>query len=618
MCGICGTLSARALPEATTSAMLDALTHRGPDEGGVQKAGPAVLGNRRLRVLDLTDAGRQPMREGSNWLAYNGEVYDFQEHRARLEKMGHTFRTGTDTEVILKLYAEEGADFLRGIRGIFAIALWDDEKQELLLARDPLGVKPLYYANLAEHGLVFASEVRAILASGLLDAKLDREALLGYVLFGSVQEPTTLIEGVRSLPPGHLLVARVVDGRLEGASRPYWEPLEARDNAPNAGGLPALLEEAVRLQLVSDAPIGAFLSGGIDSAAIVSLAAGAKADLRAVTLGFDDDSYDESGRAARIAAEVGARHAIERISASDALLLLPEAVGAFDQPSMDGVNSWLVSRAARNAGLTVALSGLGGDELFAGYPTFTRHPLLSWIVSTRMASIAAPLVRFAPLSVDARRKLAAILGGASPLGDPYFTLRSLFTLGEARSLVLGDVAPEATAWGARAQDSLASARGLGPLDRVTYLELRHYTLSTLLRDADQMGMAHSLEVRVPLLDPKLVEYVLSIPAEAKRAGPPPKPLLREALGNKLPDGALRDGKKTFTLPFEVWLRGPLREVIERRFRDVPPGLVGAIDPEAVRDVWRAFCRGRTSWSRPWALYVLYEWAARNIPERGVA
>lgn len=641
MCGICGFATSAPVEARRAKDMLAAMRHRGPDEGGFAYVGASdevelvpddptstldattrlALGNRRLRVVDLSPAGRQPMTaaEGRYWIAYNGEVYNFRELRATLESKGHSFATRTDTEVILALYAHMGPAMVRELNGMFAFAIWDRATGTLFCARDHLGIKPFYYADLPEGGIVFASETRSLLASGLVEPRLDVDGLEGYLTFGSVQEPQTLFEGVRSLPPGSTLTLRA---RTDGSWEPpvieeYWDAATfARAPGDGKADLLPLLRDAVASQLVSDVPLGAFLSGGIDSSALASLAASVqRGELRTVTLAFDDPALDESKRAEAIARSVGASHTTVAISADEALRSLSAALDDIDLPTQDGINTWFVSRAARAAGLTVALAGVGGDELFAGYSTFRRTRALQRLVALGpLTRPLAPLAGLVARSPDQRRKLRALLRGDTPLGHAYFLQRAIFMPDDVRAL-LSARPRERSPWRERARRSVEATQGMDAVTAVSYLELRHYMLSTLMRDADAMSMAHSLEVRVPLLDHRLVAALLQTPGSKKLRAGAQKPLLVETLGDLLPSDSLREGKRTFTLPFEAWLRGPLRERVEARLSSAPPSLAGHLDGNTVVRVWESFLRGETAWSRPWALFVLYEWADRTFDKR---
>ncbi|MDR7544790.1 MAG: asparagine synthase (glutamine-hydrolyzing) [Armatimonadota bacterium] len=642
MCGIAGLYGPPLLAPEPVWRMVDRLRHRGPDDRGVHSPAPTVvLGSTRLSILDLSPAGQQPMsnEDGRVWVTFNGEVYNFRALRADLERRGHVFRSQTDTEVVVHAYEEWGAGCVGRLRGMFAFAIADareagpqGEGARLLLARDPLGIKPLYYAT-AGGRLLFASEVRALLASGLAPRRLSTEGLAAYLLWGSVAEPLTLVDGVRSLPPGHRLTAQVNDGALRVEVEPYWRlPVapagrdgmadSARDESVAA--LRRLLAETVGLHLVADVPVGVFLSGGVDSTCVATLAAEAHGAISTVTVTFPEEAdRNEAALARETARRLGTRHHEVVLTGQEALRRLDEAVAALDQPSMDGINTYFVSWGARQAGLKVALSGLGGDELFGGYTTFVAVPRLEALAAlARRAPLpakwAARATRALPgLSPDARGKVADLLAAPDLLPHPYALARALFPPHRVLALLNGTAAAAPGGpWADRLADLAARSRELGPFGRVSTLELGTYLVNTLLRDTDAMSMAHSLEVRVPFIDREVVEFVASLPDawRAGRLGPRrgAKALLLEALGDRLPEAVVRGRKRTFTLPWERWLRGPLRGRVEEGIEAIPEPLRLFLDPVEVRAVWRDFLARRTGWSRPWALYVLNEWVRRHL------
>jgi asparagine synthase (glutamine-hydrolysing) len=628
--------------------MSGALQHRGPDEEGFlindPRAVGLALGMRRLSIIDLP-GGHQPAWNEAKDVAviFNGEIYNFRELRARLTSLGHHFATQSDTEILVHGWEEWGEDCLTELRGMFAFALLDLRKRYataplLFLARDPLGIKPLYYTQTPD-GFAFASEVRALLAGGATQKRISQDALTSYLLFGSVSEPVTLLEGVFSLPPGHRMLLYVPERRRTPRARPWWDPARSpaardtqkpRDFSSAAKRLRPLLEDAVRAHLIADVPVGLFLSSGLDSTAIAALAARTQPDFRSFTLAFPGTPYDEAPLARLVAARCRTRHSEVPLDGGAVLDRLDQALAALDQPTMDGINTYFVSWAAREVGLKVALSGLGGDELFAGYRTFADTPRLdrlvrlAWFAPTPLRRAVAPLLRalFArQSSSDATRKAldAWLLPDALP--HPYFFTRTLFPpsglprLTEPRfrpSTVNADgvtLEPTWLGWLERAADA---ARKLEPIGGVSWLEMRSYTASTLLRDTDSVSMAQSLEVRVPLLDTPLVEFMGSLPDGARQRTGTPKALLVEALSDILPPEILGQRKRTFTLPWEDWLRGPLRARLERSFADPAPAFAAHMHAEGVRSVWNAFLAEKTSWSRPWSLYVLNEWCRRQL------
>jgi asparagine synthase (glutamine-hydrolysing) len=650
VCGICGVAfaSRNADAESRVRAMTAAMEHRGPDEEGFlsgdARAPGLALGMRRLSIIDLA-GGHQPTWNETKDVAvvFNGELYNYRDLRERLSLCGHRFATQSDTEILVHAWEEWGEDFLTELRGMFAFALLDLRERYatapiLFLARDPLGIKPLYYTQTPE-GFAFASEVRALLASGAVPKRLSQDAVTACLLFGSVSEPVTLLEGVFSLPPGHRMLLHVPERRRTPRAQPWWDPVvssAAREprkprDLPSAGKkLRPLLEDAVRSHLIADVPVGLFLSSGLDSGAIAALAAQARGGIQSFTLTFPGTAFDEAELARLAANRFKTKHTEVPLSGESVLARLDEALAALDQPTMDGINTYFVSWAAREVGLKVALSGLGGDELFAGYQTFADTPRLSrliggaWYVPAALRRMTAPLVASLAAregSPDAARKAAAAWAYPDALPHPYFFARTLFPPGQLERIIEPRFRPSTVnadgvtlepTWLGWLERTAEEARKLEPVAGISWLEMRTYMASTLLRDTDAVSMARSLEVRVPLLDTPLVEFVWSLPDAARRRPGAQKALLVEALGDLLPQEILTQRKRTFTLPWEAWLRGPLRARMEASFADPAPPLAAYLRPGGVRSVWTDFLAGKTTWSRPWSLYVLNEWCRRHL------
>ena len=619
--------------------MLAAIIHRGPDDEGVLNKPGAVLGMRRLSIIDLA-GGHQPVfnEDGTVGIVFNGEIYNFAQLRDTLEKTGHRFRTRSDTEVIVHAYEEWGERCVTHLRGMFAFALWDGRaghgEARVLLARDRLGIKPLYYA-IVDGALLFSSEVRSLLASGAVARRLARESIEAYLLFGSVVEPMTLVQGVFSLPPGHSVMVSCSEAR-KCKPAAYWDLPSAaaelrKSDLPKtlpeaARAARPLLEEAVRSHLIADVPLGFFLSSGLDSTALVALASQERKGLHTFTIVFPEQEFSESEIARRTAERFGAEHRELMVSGEDMVERLPQAVGALDQPSMDGINTYFVSWAARQAGLKVALSGLGGDEVFGGYPTFRMTPRVA--AAAGLARIVPPSLRRAMSDwlvgigregrsssrTDALRKFGAVWSGPDSLPHPYFFTRLLFTAQQIEYLCTKRKPAAPSLWRATLEQAAAGARQLGGDAGVSALEMRSYMLNTLLRDTDAMSMHHSLEVRVPLLDHPLVEFVTALPDSARRRSGLPKALLAESLGKLLPREVIDQPKRTFTFPWRRWLRGPLGLEVAMRLGSITPSLAEVLDREEVYSVWRGFLMGRTGWARPWSLFVLNEWVRCHLDE----
>ena len=635
MCGIAGAWFFRggADPldqEAAVGKMVEAMGHRGPDGRGVVRCTSTdelgrpvpTLGHARLSIIDLSERGRQPMASPRRpiWVTYNGEIYNFQELRRMLEHDGCAFHSESDTEVLLQGYEKWGRAVVDRLRGMFAFAIWDGTTGELLLARDRLGIKPMYVYR-DSRCLLFASEVRALLASGVVPRRLDLVALDQFLAYQSVPAPRTLVRDVAMLRAGRTVLAGASGSSEE---REYWDPASrASTEAKTVDRLAAtrrihdLLAESVRLHLVSDVPVGVFLSGGIDSGALVSLIRQAGIAPRTFTVTCPATTEDEGPAARSVAEAFETDHSEIVLQPDDLCRELPIALSGVDHPSGDGINTFIVAKAVRQAGLKVALSGLGGDELFGGYPSFRRLGRL--VPYSRFWAYAPPEIRAAAASAVrtlggssiASGKTAALLESDGSLPQMFPVMRQVFSRPERQSL-LGhartDAISEADPYIALLEDARSRLAGLGTLASISYAEARTYMHDVLLRDADQMSMRHGLEVRVPLLDHVLVEYLMGLSDETRGDTSSPKALLVESLGAPLPSVCLGP-KRGFVLPFEAWMRGPLRAFCETRLG--PEGLAGrgAVRGDPVQSIWRAFLAGsgRTTWSRPWTLVALDAW-----------
>ena len=635
MCGIAGIIGieSRDGGEGILRSMLGSIVHRGPDEEGILAAPRAAVGTRRLSIIDLP-GGSQPVWNEDRTLAvvFNGEIYNFRALRAELEALGHRFRTLSDTEVIVHAYETWRDDCLRHLQGMFAFAVVElpngpsSAPGRIFLARDRLGIKPLYYA-IANGNFCFASEVKALLATGLVQPSLSSDAVASYLLFGAVAEPATIFDGVFSLPPGHSLSIDPANPAQVQEPKSYWDAQCLREQPQHSDASPAertraLLQSAAESHLVADVPVGVFLSSGIDSTAIAALASRAQSGIHTFTVAFPEAEFNEAETARRTAKHLGTDHREIAVSSAEMLSRLEEAIAAFDQPTTDGVNTYFVSWAARQAGLKVALSGLGSDELFGGYTSFratlelTRVANLARFVPRQLRSFAATRIANAEssrFSGDALRKVSAACADPDSLPHPYFFTRLLFRPQTVASLLHdGDRPWEAMCWLPWLASAVRESESRDAFTAVSWLELRSYLLNMLLRDTDAMSMAHSLEVRVPFLDLSLVEYVLSLPASVKSSPKQPKSLLINAARDILPPEIIAQPKRTFTFPWEVWLRGRLGERIAASFADWSPALEPHVDPRFARAVWLDFLNGRTTWSRPWSLFVLNEWTKRHV------
>jgi len=606
--------------------MVGAIRHRGPDDQGIYNGDRISLGHARLSIIDLSSAGHQPMfnAAGTISICYNGEIYNYLEERQKLVEAGWQFRSTSDTEVLLALYEREGDAFLPRLRGIFAFAIYDNRRgpgrERLLLARDQFGIKPLIYAE-TPRGLVFASELKALLASGYVDRAIDRDALRTLLTFGSVSQPSTLIDGVRQLPSAHKLVEDETGRHI----LPYWSfgvdrvaglrqrPYpEIRDYVRDA------LVKSVEMQMVADVKVGAFLSGGVDSSLIVALMSRKSgAQIETYSVGFEAGAGadDETEDAAEVAALLNTNHTRIVVGNNEVSEHLMRFVSGLDQPSVDGMNSYFVChRTAQN--VKVALSGTGGDELFAGYPWFAgmipgfdgrpppKTPGFFARLSTRLG-----LENSLPADPDD--------GYTSEFLESYGRLYHCFGPAAASELLaLNTVQSMAT--DLMPLDQLPRA---DVLDRVGALCLSGYTRNQLLRDIDATSMVNSLEVRVPFLDPTIADIAFSLPRDAKIA-PGRSPLLPGASYDEsgvkrvlidvarefLPEHFFsRRGKRGFGLPFADWLKGPLRQIFDDALWMDTVQRRGLFDPLVVDDIRRQFLAGNRPWNGPWLLMILELW-----------
>ena len=618
MCSISGILSlgqsSARLRDAVVR-MNAAQKHRGPDDHGFAtctfSSGELILGNTRLAILDTSSAGHQPMNDPrtGNWITYNGETYNFKDLRREIGD--EPWSSNTDTEVVLGAYRKWGVDAFHKLRGMFALALWDGQKQILLLARDPLGIKPLYYYA-DQQQFIFASEVRALLATGLIARKLSQKGIDSYLANGSVEAPVTIIDDIKQLLPGHYLqVTANESGTVELRDVDFSIPnsqkfVGTRDEA--VARLRSELEESVRRHLVSDVPLGVFLSGGMDSSALVALMSRVT-DQRPKTFSivFDEKAYTEAPFSRAVAERFNTDHSEIRLSEDRMFELLPSAIAAMDEPTMDGINTFIVSRAVKRAGITVAISGLGGDELFAGYPSFRRALRFNAMsaASKRVLRAAAGVGKFAFNGSVQRHKFWQLVSSEGRPEDVYGISRQLFSTNAVTQMTARDVCD---------QSSNGHRHDRDIVNEISRLELRGYMTNTLLRDTDAMSMAHSLEVRVPFVDVKIVNFVLSLPGEWKiNGGVRPKPLLADAMSDLLPREFMNRPKMGFTLPFEKWLQGRLRSEVSAVLDDDKRLSVAALNSEVVRNVWKRFLKKprAVGWSRPWAIYVLVKWCELN-------
>lgn len=629
MCGIAGFVSTRESAESRAEAvrrMCTAMIHRGPDDEGHATIHEATLGMRRLAIFDPAH-GHQPMQtaDGRYTLVFNGAIYNHRELRAELEQAGHAFKTHCDTEVLLLAYAHWQEQCLPRLRGMFAFAIWDDRERRLVLARDPFGIKPLYYARLASGGLLFGSELNALLASDRLPREIDPVSAGEYLAWFSVPAPRTIYRGIFNLPPGQSLKFDQ-GGRL--GTQPWWRFPAAHASGHTArsypefvAGLRVQLEDSLRAHRLADVPVGAFLSGGMDSSAVAGLMVRSGMNrLKTFSIVFKEREFSEQSAARHTAGVFGTEHHEELITGTRLAADLPKILSSYDQPTGDGINTYYASQTARQGGVTVALSGLGGDELFGGYPSFTDLPRLKrWL----------PLWRTLPEA--ARRRLISFLNAqpsvrARKLADFLAYARDLHELAALRRRVMPEsgrlnlLSPEARLLALRLgpahpmlEDIAFELTGADDFQIISAWELRTYMADVLLRDSDVFSMTHSLELRVPLVDRVLFEWLWAQPSKFKFAADQSKRALADAAGDAIPDAVRRRRKQGFTLPFSPWMRGPLRPFLDDTFSSAALAACPWVEPKNVRLLWQNFLQDGEprAWSRLWSLAVLIDFARRR-------
>jgi asparagine synthase (glutamine-hydrolysing) len=601
----------------------EGIRHRGPDDVGLAeimgKDGEpnGLFGHRRLAIIDLSSAGHQPMFSPDDrcCITYNGEIYNYLELRRDLEREGVQFRSTCDTEVLLLGWERHGAEFLKRVRGMFAFAMWDREKGRGYLARDAFGIKPLYVAERAGE-VMFASEVRALLASGRLDAQLSSAAVASYLFTGSVAEPLTIIDGIVSVPPGCVVEVAPESGGF--TAKPPERFLSAfassddihREFSSHVHRVRNALRESVRYHLVSDVPVAVFLSGGIDSSAVAGLASEvADGRIESFTVTFSEADYSEAQPAREAARRFNTNHHEILLSGQDLLNALPDVFAAMDQPSLDGLNTFVVSRAVRSFGLKVVLSGLGGDELFGGYPSFQRARILSPLWKVPSAMRRAGAVGVMPIHDLRAQRMRAVMSESQAAFAAYRASRTLFGEKQLEQLT-GSQYPGGT--GMQREPDDVDISKLGLMQQVSLYELTGYMRNTLLRDSDVFSMAHALELRVPLVDLEVAKVACAAAESMRLKRGNPKPILVEAVRDLLSPETINRPKKGFTLPFETWMRNEMFAEVDSVLRGIKLESVG-LDSSAVKQVWSQFQSRRpgVNWSRPWALYTLVRWAAQN-------
>ena len=632
MCGIAGIIDLKGgtVDGDMVRKMTDAIAHRGPDSDGFFVETGAGLGHRRLSIIDLSAVSNQPFHDatGRYVMVYNGEMYNYAEVKAMMPD--YPFRTSGDTEVLLAAYIRWGEDCLRHFRGMYAFVIWDRREKTAFLCRDKMGVKPLYYA-LAGDRLLFSSEVRSILSTGLVAKQIDEKAVLEYFSYQSVSYPYTIVKGIKQLEAGSSI--RVRDGKIE--QRRYWDvtnnpvdfdfgnarPLSGKISGDIAGRvrnkIRDLTLQSIRRRLVSDVPVGAFLSGGIDSSAVVGLMAEASpSPANTFTISFDEKGYDESAYAEIVAKKFNTHHTRLLLKPTVFLDELQNALDAMDSPSGDGVNTYVVSKAISAKGMRVALSGAGGDELFAGYPFFAQYLQMQrfgwfWHLPPGIRNLAANTLSGGRQEGKSGRIGQLIRQPSPSIVDAYPLFRQILSpalIGRMTRLHPGK--HFTTAVGKELSSRQNRIDRLPYLSQVSVAEYLGYTQHTLLKDTDQMSMAVSLEVREPFFDQDLVEFVLAVPDALKKPSYP-KSLFVESLKPLLPDEIVFRKKQGFLFPWEVWLKNDLKDFCERHIRNMSDRPI--IDGARMMDYWHRFLTGdpRVRWPEIWLFVVLEYWLEKN-------
>ncbi|MBN8697670.1 MAG: asparagine synthase (glutamine-hydrolyzing) [Bacteroidetes bacterium] len=629
MCGINGLVGIAdvGIAKEKVNAMNERMRHRGPDDSGIFAEEKIALGHRRLSIIDLSSAGHQPMRsfDGRYQIVYNGELYNFKELKFELQRVvagsgqqSYMFQTNTDTEVIIAAYARWGADCVKRFNGMFAFAIWDTVNKELFIARDRLGIKPLYYFY-TNGVLGFSSEIRSLLASELLPRKLDQNALIDYLRYQTVHAPDTIVKGVKMLMPGHYIEMKGENVKI----KKYWSLIDNISDASKGKSYPEvckdiehLLTKAVERRLLADVPFGAFLSGGIDSSAVVGLMSKVSSEkVKTFSVTFDESEFSEAKYAQLIAKKFNTDHHEIKLSPDDFLKDLPGALKAMDHPSGDGPNTYIVSKATKNAGITMALSGLGGDELFAGYDVFKRSLELNkkaWLnaIPLPFRKAGGGLLAKSKPGI-ASEKIAALLKQGKINFNTFYPISRQVLMDEQIFRILK-------------VDALTENKVLELISNIpttknqqltttSIAEISTYMQNVLLRDTDQMSMAHALEVRVPFIDYTLVEYVLGIPDQYKSVASPKK-LLVDSLGDLLPREIIDRPKMGFTLPWKHWIKNELKSFCEDRLNRLSER--DGFNKDGILELWMGFLSNDPliTWSRIWHLVILEYWLEENNVE----
>lgn len=620
MCGLAGVVLARGgtVDERLLVSMRDALQHRGPDEAGIFLGEGVGLGHRRLSIIDLGH-GQQPMVDEAAGLAlvYNGELYNFQQLRAELEAAGMVFQTRCDTEVLLRAWQQWGEKCLERLVGMFAFALWDMRARRVFLARDPLGIKPLYYGFTSHGDLVFASELKGLLVHPDVSRHIDAQALEDFLALGYVPDPKSIFHGIGKLLPGHWLTWQA--GQPRPQARPYWDlPFAVDASLDEANAIEQLrgqLDRSVASQMVADVPLGAFLSGGVDSSAVVaSMSRQSEQPVHTCSIGFDNNRFDETVYAREVAGHLGTRHFERRVGADD-FALLDTLAATFDEPFADSsaLPTWRVCELARTQ-VTVVLSGDGGDENFAGYRRYRMHAMESRLRAGLPAALRRPVfglagrlypkADWAPRPLRAKTTFQAL--GRDDV-EAYFHSVSTTSLAMRQQLYSASFKRELQDYTALAvfRDHASRAPTEHPMSLAQYLDFKTWLPGDILTKVDRTSMAHSLEVRVPLLDHRLVAWASTLPPQLKLRGGNGKYLFKKMLESQLPNNVLYRPKMGFSIPVADWLRGPLAERTRQSLLSGAVAECGVFAPAMLENLLHQHASGRSDHGATlWKLLML--------------
>ncbi len=630
MCGITGIFETRekkAIARDVLARMNDIQRHRGPDEGSIHLEPGLGLGHRRLSIIDVA-TGQQPLfnEDGSVAIIFNGEIYNYQELIPELVALGHVFRTKSDTEVIVHGWEAWGEACVERFRGMFAFALWDRNRETLFLARDRLGVKPLYYAFLPDGKFIFGSELKALLNHGGLARDIDPHAVEEYFALGYVPEPRTIFSGAAKLPPAHTLTLR--RGAPPSAPREYWDVRFTLDNPVNVADASAeligRLRESVKLRMISEVPLGAFLSGGVDSSAVVAMMAEVSTEpVKTCSIAFADTAYDESAWAQQVADRYATHHFVDRVE-SDDFDLIDQLARLYDEPYADSsaIPTYRVCELARRH-VTVALSGDGGDESFGGYRRYRLHVAEERLRSAISHSLRRPIfgllgraypkADWAPRVLRAKSTFEAL---ARDSVDAYFHGVSILREEMRRELFSNAFKARLSGYNAISvfRRHAQKANGDDPLALIQYLDLKTYLVGDINTKVDRASMAHSLEVREPLMDHPLVEWLASLPSEMKLKGNEGKHLLKLAMAPHLPDEILHRPKQGFAVPLARWFRGPLRQRVQDAILGPRLAATGIFNQTYLQHLVEAHASGARDYSAPLWTLLMFDAFLKNVME----